>query len=186
MELGGPKLDFARRPNVLRYATARWESVPTHYVHISKLLIEIGNNGTAFSDLVSNDVLRSIPVETLMPKMSTSSRGIAANHLLNGFLRSGLRHRYVKDDESIGAEKEYDAYAAPQQQELMWPCIVIHKNEVWANGTSEQTHMGKKYLLTIAIPGYRPSIENVELSSPVQHTTSPSKNSGNHSNGVFP
>ncbi|GFS62462.1 hypothetical protein TNCV_1262521 [Trichonephila clavipes] len=34
----------------------------------------------------------------------------------------------------------------------MWPCIVIHKNEVWANGTSEQTHMGKKYLLTIAIP----------------------------------
>ncbi|GFX99314.1 hypothetical protein TNCV_1614401 [Trichonephila clavipes] len=34
----------------------------------------------------------------------------------------------------------------------MWPCIVIHKNEVWANGTSEQTLMGKKYLLTIAIP----------------------------------
>ncbi|GFU95539.1 hypothetical protein TNCV_4599511 [Trichonephila clavipes] len=27
---------------------------------------------------------------------------------------------------------------------------------------------GKKYLITIAIPGYRPSIENVELSSPVQ------------------
>ncbi|GFU87770.1 hypothetical protein TNCV_1892071 [Trichonephila clavipes] len=36
----------------------------------------------------------------------------------------------------------------------MWPCIVIHKKEVWANGTSEQTHMGKKYLLTIAIPDY--------------------------------
>ncbi|GFW49188.1 hypothetical protein TNCV_3056981 [Trichonephila clavipes] len=34
----------------------------------------------------------------------------------------------------------------------MWPCFVIHKNEVWNNGTSEQTHMGKKYLLTIAIP----------------------------------
>ncbi|GFX44603.1 hypothetical protein TNCV_2637661 [Trichonephila clavipes] len=49
----------------------------------------------------------------------------------------------------------------------MWPCIVIHKNEVWDNGASEQTHMGKKYLLTIAIPDYRPSIENVELSSPV-------------------
>ncbi|GFV78717.1 uncharacterized protein TNCV_3168181 [Trichonephila clavipes] len=59
----------------------------------------------------------------------------------------------------------------------MWPCIVIHKNEVWANGTSEQTHMGKKYLLTIAIPDYRPSIENVELSSPVQHNTSPDKHS---------
>ncbi|GFX91569.1 uncharacterized protein TNCV_3681551 [Trichonephila clavipes] len=59
----------------------------------------------------------------------------------------------------------------------MWPCIVIHKNEVWANGTSEQTHMGKKYLLTIAIPDYRPSIENVELSSPVQHNASPDKNS---------
>ncbi|GFV49932.1 uncharacterized protein TNCV_1392141 [Trichonephila clavipes] len=59
----------------------------------------------------------------------------------------------------------------------MWTCIAIHKNEVWANGTSEQTHMGKKYLLTIAIPGYRPSIENVELSSPVQHNASPDKNS---------
>ncbi|GFU18632.1 uncharacterized protein TNCV_4476051 [Trichonephila clavipes] len=59
----------------------------------------------------------------------------------------------------------------------MWPSIVIHKNEVWANGTSEQTHMGKKYLLTIAIPGCRPSIENVELSAPVQHNASPDKNS---------
>ncbi|GFW22306.1 uncharacterized protein TNCV_1430601 [Trichonephila clavipes] len=59
----------------------------------------------------------------------------------------------------------------------MWPCIVIDKNEVWTNGTSEQTHMGKKYLLTIAIPDYRPSIENVELSSPVQHNASPDKNS---------
>ncbi|GFW17446.1 uncharacterized protein TNCV_3240761 [Trichonephila clavipes] len=59
----------------------------------------------------------------------------------------------------------------------MWPCIVIHKNEVCASGTSEQTHMGKKYLLTIAIPDYRPSMENVELSSPVQHNASPDKNS---------
>ncbi|GFX40594.1 uncharacterized protein TNCV_2373781 [Trichonephila clavipes] len=37
--------------------------------------------------------------------------------------------------------------------------------------------MGKKYLLTIAIPGYRPSVENGELSSPVQHNASPDKNS---------
>ncbi|GFY06255.1 uncharacterized protein TNCV_2680481 [Trichonephila clavipes] len=37
--------------------------------------------------------------------------------------------------------------------------------------------MGKKYLLTIAIPSYRPSVENVELSSPVQHNASPDKNS---------
>ncbi|GFW01314.1 uncharacterized protein TNCV_5029671 [Trichonephila clavipes] len=37
--------------------------------------------------------------------------------------------------------------------------------------------MGKKYLLTIAIPGYRPSVENVELSSPVQHNASPDKDS---------
>ncbi|GFY35745.1 uncharacterized protein TNCV_4841211 [Trichonephila clavipes] len=37
--------------------------------------------------------------------------------------------------------------------------------------------MGKKYLLTIAIFDYRPSIENVELSSPVQHNASPGKNS---------
>ncbi|GFU25515.1 uncharacterized protein TNCV_3621151 [Trichonephila clavipes] len=59
----------------------------------------------------------------------------------------------------------------------MWPCIVIHKNEVWANGTSEQTHMGKKYLLTIAIPGYRPYVKNVEFSSPVQHNAFPDKNS---------
>ncbi|GFW41401.1 uncharacterized protein TNCV_464921 [Trichonephila clavipes] len=34
-----------------------------------------------------------------------------------------------------------------------------------------------KYLLTIAIPDYRPSIENVELSSLVQHNASPDKNS---------
>ncbi|GFX91733.1 hypothetical protein TNCV_3529321 [Trichonephila clavipes] len=59
----------------------------------------------------------------------------------------------------------------------MWPCIAIHKNEVWANGTSKQLHMGKKYLLTIAILKYRPSIKNVELSSPVQHNASPYKNS---------
>ncbi|GFW44977.1 uncharacterized protein TNCV_4512911 [Trichonephila clavipes] len=59
----------------------------------------------------------------------------------------------------------------------MWPCIGIHKNKVWANGTSEQTHMGKKYFLAIAIPDYRPSIENVELSLPVQHNSSPDKNS---------
>ncbi|GFW15060.1 uncharacterized protein TNCV_983521 [Trichonephila clavipes] len=59
----------------------------------------------------------------------------------------------------------------------MWPCIVIHKNEVWANSTSEQTHMWKKYLLIIAIPGYKPSVENAELSSPVQHNASPEKNS---------
>ncbi|GFV28946.1 uncharacterized protein TNCV_618881 [Trichonephila clavipes] len=45
---------------------------------------------------------------------------------------------YVKDDESIGDEKEYNAYA---------------------------------------IPDYRPSIENVELNSPVQHNASPDKNS---------
>ncbi|GFX58830.1 uncharacterized protein TNCV_805341 [Trichonephila clavipes] len=37
--------------------------------------------------------------------------------------------------------------------------------------------MGKKYLLTIAIPDDRPSIENVELSSPVQRNASPDKNS---------
>ncbi|GFY25910.1 uncharacterized protein TNCV_1916601 [Trichonephila clavipes] len=36
--------------------------------------------------------------------------------------------------------------------------------------------MGKKYLLTIAIPGYRPSVENMQLSSPVQHKASPDKN----------
>ncbi|GFX83741.1 uncharacterized protein TNCV_350051 [Trichonephila clavipes] len=38
-------------------------------------------------------------------------------------------------------------------------------------------HMGKKYLLTIAIPGYRPPIENVELNSPVQQNVFPDKNS---------
>ncbi|GFY22385.1 uncharacterized protein TNCV_2176461 [Trichonephila clavipes] len=60
----------------------------------------------------------------------------------------------------------------------MRPCIVINKNEVWDNGTSEQTYTGKKYLLTIAIPDYRPSIKNVELSSSVQHNALPDKNSG--------
>ncbi|GFX13833.1 uncharacterized protein TNCV_3421451 [Trichonephila clavipes] len=54
---------------------------------------------------------------------------------------------------------------------------VIHKNEVWANDTFEQTHMGKKYLFTIVIPDYRPSVKNVELTSPVQHNASPDKNS---------
>ncbi|GFV25642.1 uncharacterized protein TNCV_1459571 [Trichonephila clavipes] len=37
--------------------------------------------------------------------------------------------------------------------------------------------MGKKYLLIITIPDYRPSIENVELISPVQHNASAGKNS---------
>ncbi|GFX27121.1 uncharacterized protein TNCV_440271 [Trichonephila clavipes] len=37
--------------------------------------------------------------------------------------------------------------------------------------------MGKKYLLTIAIPDYRPSVENVELSSPIQQNASSDKNS---------
>ncbi|GFY34801.1 uncharacterized protein TNCV_844961 [Trichonephila clavipes] len=37
--------------------------------------------------------------------------------------------------------------------------------------------MGKKYLLTIAIPDYRPSVENMELSSPVQHNASTGKDS---------
>ncbi|GFU92694.1 uncharacterized protein TNCV_997391 [Trichonephila clavipes] len=37
--------------------------------------------------------------------------------------------------------------------------------------------MGKKYLLTIAIPDYRLSVKNVEHSSPVQHNASPDKNS---------
>ncbi|GFV33006.1 uncharacterized protein TNCV_2023741 [Trichonephila clavipes] len=59
----------------------------------------------------------------------------------------------------------------------MRPCIVIHKNEVWANGISEQTHIGKKYLLTIVIPGYKSSVENVEPISPIQHNASPDKNS---------
>ncbi|GFW65195.1 uncharacterized protein TNCV_394611 [Trichonephila clavipes] len=59
----------------------------------------------------------------------------------------------------------------------IWPGIVIHKNEVWANDPSEQTHMGKKYLLTIAIPNYKPSVENVELSPPIQHNASPDKDS---------
>ncbi|GFV51371.1 uncharacterized protein TNCV_3736751 [Trichonephila clavipes] len=57
----------------------------------------------------------------------------------------------------------------------MWPCIAIHKNEVWVNDTSEQMHMGKKYLLIIVIPDYRPSIKNVELNSHVQHNSSPDK-----------
>ncbi|GFW47593.1 uncharacterized protein TNCV_583051 [Trichonephila clavipes] len=59
----------------------------------------------------------------------------------------------------------------------MWTGIVIRKNEVWANDTSEQTHMGKKYLLTIAIPDYRTSVKNVELRSPVQHNASSDKES---------
>ncbi|GFY23282.1 uncharacterized protein TNCV_3939781 [Trichonephila clavipes] len=37
--------------------------------------------------------------------------------------------------------------------------------------------MWKKYLLTIAITDYKPSVENVELSSPVQHNASPDKDS---------
>ncbi|GFW04075.1 uncharacterized protein TNCV_2051911 [Trichonephila clavipes] len=59
----------------------------------------------------------------------------------------------------------------------MWPGIVIHKNEVWANDTLEHTHMGKKYLLTIEITDYRPFVEYVELSSPVQHNASPDMDS---------
>ncbi|GFX55830.1 hypothetical protein TNCV_609961 [Trichonephila clavipes] len=47
----------------------------------------------------------------------------------------------------------------------MWPSIVIHKNDVRVNDTSEQTHMGKKYLLTIAIPDYRSSVGKCGASS---------------------
>ncbi|GFV48528.1 uncharacterized protein TNCV_5068131 [Trichonephila clavipes] len=68
------------------------------------------------------------------------------------------------------------SHDSSSQAAPIWLYIVIHKNDFWANGTSEQTHMGKKYRLTIAISGYRPSIENVKLSSPVQHNASPDKN----------
>ncbi|GFV51959.1 uncharacterized protein TNCV_1323121 [Trichonephila clavipes] len=44
--------------------------------------------------------------------------------------------------------------------------------------------MEKKYFLTIAIPDYRPSIQNVELSSAVQHNASPDKNS--RTSGMMP
>ncbi|GFV67338.1 uncharacterized protein TNCV_3670931 [Trichonephila clavipes] len=44
----------------------------------------------------------------------------------------------------------------------------------WHHGTDAQ---GTKYLLTIAIPDYRHSIKNEELSSPVPHNDSPDKNS---------
>ncbi|GFW81092.1 hypothetical protein TNCV_4804601 [Trichonephila clavipes] len=59
---------------------------------------------------------------------------------------------------------------------LVWPCVVIHKNEVWSNSTLEPTHMRKDHLLTIAISDYQASIENVELSPPIQHD-SPRDNS---------
>ncbi|GFY08105.1 hypothetical protein TNCV_1355191 [Trichonephila clavipes] len=54
-------------------------------------------------------------------------------------------------------------------------CIVVHNNEVRSNrpGSSDQTHMGKKHLIPIAIPDYRTSVENVEPSPPVQHNASP-------------
>ncbi|GFU83131.1 hypothetical protein TNCV_4999491 [Trichonephila clavipes] len=60
------------------------------------------------------------------------------------------------------------------------PCIVIHKNEVWANDTSEQTHMGKKRTLPYnMIPIYRPH-RKVELSSPVQRNASPRQEPWDH------
>ncbi|GFV95785.1 hypothetical protein TNCV_1728351 [Trichonephila clavipes] len=58
-----------------------------------------------------------------------------------------------------------------------WSCIAIHKNEVWSNSISEQTHMRKDYLLTIVIFGYKTLIENVELCPPVQHNVSSYDNS---------
>ncbi|GFU63901.1 uncharacterized protein TNCV_4204181 [Trichonephila clavipes] len=45
------------------------------------------------------------------------------------------------------------------------------------HGQQYKNHCPRKYPLTIAIPDYRPSIENVELSSQVQHNASPDKNS---------
>ncbi|GFV73777.1 hypothetical protein TNCV_4026291 [Trichonephila clavipes] len=92
----------------------------------------------------------------------------------------------IQDSESIDfTDSDYEEMDIENTLQLlnskspMWQCIVIHKNEVWANGTSEQTHMGKKYLLTIAILDYRSSIENVELSSAVQHNAFSDKNSRN-------
>ncbi|GFV93111.1 uncharacterized protein TNCV_2552021 [Trichonephila clavipes] len=54
--------------------------------------------------------------------------------------------------------------------------MAIHKKGVWAKHIGTDPH-GKKHLLTIPIPGYRPSVENVQLSSPVQHKASPDKDS---------
>ncbi|GFW05854.1 hypothetical protein TNCV_603261 [Trichonephila clavipes] len=89
-------------------------------------------------------------LQYVSPKHSTHVRG----------------HPHVVESEEY-AGQSIRVISSLNSKSPMWPCIVIHKNEVWANGTSEQTHMGKKYLLRIAIPGYRPSIENVELSPPV-------------------
>ncbi|GFW39920.1 uncharacterized protein TNCV_5116031 [Trichonephila clavipes] len=91
-------------------------------------------------------------------------------HMFDGTLIWGVRW-------SIHSSDIFTIQQLLNSKSPMWPCIFIHKNKVWANGTLKQTRMGKKYLLTIAIPGYRPSIANVELSSPVQHNASPDKNS---------
>ncbi|GFX06541.1 hypothetical protein TNCV_3017751 [Trichonephila clavipes] len=54
---------------------------------------------------------------------------------------------------------------------------VTHKNEVWLNSTSEQTHLGTNHIFTTAFSGYRTSVENVELSPLVLHNTFPDDNS---------
>lgn len=41
--------------------------------------------------------------------------------------------------------------ALPQEQELNMADIIVHENEVFINGTSEQTHVRKDHLLIIII-----------------------------------
>ncbi|GFU06590.1 uncharacterized protein TNCV_1002291 [Trichonephila clavipes] len=65
-----------------------------------------------------------------------------------------------------GEEKKEDSDLPPR--------VVLPQN--W-DGTKPNHAHGEEVFLTIAIPDYRPSIEDVELSSPVQHNASLDKNS---------
>ncbi|GFV26063.1 hypothetical protein TNCV_502111 [Trichonephila clavipes] len=69
---------------------------------------------------------------------------------------------------------------------LMWPCIAIHKNESGPMAHSGQTPMGEEAPSHNRDPRLQTSIENVELSSPVQHNASPDKNSRTAVAGVLP
>lgn len=57
----------------------------------------------------------------------------------------------------------------------MRPGVIVNKNEVCTNGTSEQKHEGKDHLLIIVISG-NIYVENFDISPHVNYNASPNQN----------
>ncbi|GBM49116.1 hypothetical protein AVEN_77059-1 [Araneus ventricosus] len=60
--------------------------------------------------------------------------------------------------------------SSPASERFLLAILSI-KREIWSNDTSEYTNMGKDYLPSIMTTDNGISIANVQLSSPIQYTT---------------